>query len=214
MNPVDEQLLDLFDTPPRVACLPTAAGTEGDVMIDDWMQRGVDHFTSLGVEADGVRVWDRATANDPDLAAGVGAADFVYLSGGKPGYLMSTLAGSRTWDAITDVIGRGGLLAGCSAGAMIQGERFAGRPRAQRGFALWPGVQIIPHFDEIPSLVVSGMRRVVGSQLTVVGVNGNTALVKTNDGTYRVIGDGVTVWTRSDKAEFAAGELPTGLLAD
>ncbi|MEO1057687.1 MAG: Type 1 glutamine amidotransferase-like domain-containing protein, partial [Actinomycetota bacterium] len=123
MNEVDRQLIDLFDTPPRVACLPTAAGTEGDVMIDDWMQRGVDHFTSLGVEADGVRVWDDATANDPAFAERIAAADFVYLSGGKPGYLMSTLTGTRAWNAISDVIERGGLLAGCSAGAMIQGER-------------------------------------------------------------------------------------------
>ncbi|MEO1057508.1 MAG: hypothetical protein AAFY28_11395, partial [Actinomycetota bacterium] len=83
---------------------------------------------------------------------------------------------------------------------------------AQSGFALWPGVQIIPHFDEIPSLVVSGMRRVVGARLTVVGVNGNTALLKTNDGTCRVIGDRVTVWTATDKAEFGPGDLPDGLL--
>ncbi|MEM8620084.1 MAG: Type 1 glutamine amidotransferase-like domain-containing protein [Actinomycetota bacterium] len=211
MSDVDRQLIELFESPPRVVCLPTAAGQEGDAMIDDWMHRGVEHFAGLGVDADGARVWDRATANDPAFAERIAAADFVYLSGGKPGYLASTLDDTRAWTAITSVIGRGGLLAGCSAGAMVQGERFAGMPRPQRGFGLWPGVHVVPHFDEIPSLVVSGIRRAIGTKLTLIGVNGDTALVKLDDG-YRVLGKSVTVWSKSDKAEFGPGALPRGLL--
>ncbi|MFN3255332.1 MAG: helix-turn-helix domain-containing protein [Ilumatobacter sp.] len=65
MGDVDRQLIELFDTPPTVVCLPTAAGTEGDALIDSWMQRGVDHFTSLGGATTPVRVWDRDAANDP-----------------------------------------------------------------------------------------------------------------------------------------------------
>jgi peptidase E len=212
MTEVDRQLIELFETPPRVVCLPTAAGREGDVMIDDWAQRGVDHFAGLGVEADSVRVWDRASANDPVLAERIVDADFVYLSGGNPGYLHDTLDSTPAWDAILEVVGRGGLLAGCSAGAMIQGEAFTGLPRSHDGFGLWPGIHIIPHFNEIPSPIVSAMRVAVGRKRTLVGVNGNTALVNDN-GAYRVLGDEVTVWTPTHKTRFGPGELPSSALA-
>ena len=208
---VDRQLLALFDSPPKVVCLPTAAGREGDAMIDSWMRRGVEHFNELGAESVGVRVWDRATADDPDLAAEIATADFVYLSGGKPAYLHDALDGSLAWEAILTVVARGGLLAGCSAGAMVQGEVFAGMPRGHRGFGLWPAVTVVPHFDEIPSAAVSAMRLLVGKHHTLVGVNANTALVNLGD-TYRVIGDQVTVWTSTAKTEFGAGEIPRSAL--
>lgn len=211
MAPVDRQLLGLLGPAPRVVCLPTAAGREGDKKIDDWMHRGVDHFTSLGAEAEPVRVWDRASANDPALAAQVATADFVYLSGGKPSYLYDTLHGSLAWQSIVEVVERGGLLTGCSAGAMIQGDAFAGVPRSNPGFGLWPGVQIVPHFDEIPSAVVSAMRLAVGKNHTLVGVNANTALV--NDGSsYQVVGEQVTVWTSTDKTAYGPGVLPANAL--
>jgi len=211
MEAVDRELLALVPGQPKVVCIPAAAGTEGDAMIDDWMQRGVDHFRGLGVEAEGARVWDHASANDPTFAATIAAADLVYLSGGKPGYLHSVLESSLVWDAILDVTGRGGLLVGCSAGAMIQGEVFMGFTGRNDGFGLWPGVQVIPHFDEIPAPVAAAMRKAAGRGRTVIGVNGNTALVSA-DGTYRVIGHEVTVWSRAGKSVFGPGEVPAEVL--
>lgn len=120
------------------------------------------------------------------------ASDFVYLSGGRPNYLQATLRDSPAWQAITNAVERSGLLTGCSAGAMVQGERFAGLPRAPRGFGLWPGVHIVPHFDQIPSPIVALMRRLVGKNYALVGTDANAALANL-DGTYRVIGDQVTV---------------------
>jgi hypothetical protein len=94
---------------------------------------------------------------------------------------------------------------------MIQGDRFAGLPRPHRGFGLWPGVHVVPHFDEIPAALVAAMRRVVGKRYTLVGVNANTALLNI-DGTYRVVGDQVTVWTATDKTDYGPGDLPAGAL--
>ncbi len=211
MAPVDRDLLALLGPSPTVACVPTAAGKEGDEKIDDWMRRGVEHFTGLGCDARGVRVWDRASADSDDLAAAIEGADLVYLSGGSPSYLYDTLVSTRTWAAIERVVERGGLLAGCSAGAMIQGDRFAGGLRARSGFGLWPGVQVIPHFDEIPSAVVRSMRALVGRRHTVVGVDGDTALVRDGD-RYRVLGGTVTIWSATRRSTHAAGDLPAGLL--
>ena len=211
MQAVDSELLAMLPPEPKVVCVPAAAGTEGDAMIDSWMNRGVDHFRSLGVQADGARVWDRASANDPEIAAVIAAADLVYLSGGKPNYLHSVLNGSLAWNAILEVTDRGGLLVGCSAGAMIQGALFLGRSGRGEGLGLWPDVVVIPHFDEVPGPIAAGMRKAAGKGVTVVGVNRNTALVSSK-GTYRVVGEEVTIWSGAGKNVFGPGDVPADVL--
>jgi cyanophycinase-like exopeptidase len=206
--PLDRALIRRLAAPVRVVCLPTAAGTEGHARIDYWSRLGVEHFSSLGVEAEAVSVIDRASADDPALAAAVGEANFVYLSGGRPDYLHRTLHGSLVWQAILAVLERGGLLAGCSAGAMILGERYFAFPGWKQGFAFLRGATIIPHFDEIPQSMLRPMRQVAGKDLTILGIEGNTALVQTTEG-YEVLGSGgVTVWNRTGKTRYSAGPLP------
>jgi cyanophycinase len=99
---VDRELIRRLAAPMRVVCLPTAAGTEGHERIEYWSRLGVDHFTGLGVQAQALAVIDRASADDPALAAVVAQANFVYLSGGKPDYLHRTLDGSLVWKAISE----------------------------------------------------------------------------------------------------------------
>lgn len=206
MEPVDSELLRRVPQPVRVACLPTAAGTEGPAKIEFWSMSGVEHFTRLGVQVEAVPVIDRASANDPELASRVAQANFVYLSGGKPDYLYNTLTGSAVWDAIEAVINDGGLLAGCSAGAMIQGERF-GFTSSSPGFSLWPHITVLPHFDEIPGFMIKPLQW-LSHGLTIVGVEGNTALF--HDGrNYEVIGrGGVTIWNNHHKQRYMAGFIP------
>lgn len=179
ITPLDRWLLSRLPEPARVVCLPTAAGTEGDTRIAYWSDLGVEHFTQLGASAEALRVIDRASASSPDLAARVRAANFVYLSGGKPAYLYATLAGTPVWDAIREVLHRGGVVAGCSAGAMIFGERIPTSlfsSQWQTAFGLIPGAFIMPHFDELPRMMLQGMQLVAG-KLCVVGIEGSTALV-------------------------------------
>jgi len=213
MEPVDRQLLGRLGASPRVVCLPTAAGREGPERIGYWSRLGVDHFTRLGARAEAVPVIDRASANDPALAATIAAAEFVYLSGGKPDYLYRTLAGSRTWGAIRSVLANGGLLAGCSAGAMVLGEKFFGFPGWNAGFNLVPGVTVVPHFDEIPAAVIRSVRLLAGKDLALVGIEGNTALVQ-DGGQYEVLGaGGVTVWNETGRTRHTEGILPAEALA-
>jgi cyanophycinase len=213
MEPVDRELLARLGSSPRVVCLPTAAGREGPERIGYWSGLGVDHFTRLGARPEALPVIDRASADDPALAARIAAADFVYLSGGKPDYLHRTLAGSRAWEAILAVVARDGLLAGCSAGAMVLGEKFFGFPGWNDGFNLAPGLTIIPHFDEIPAAMTHSIRLLAGKQLIVAGIEGNTALVR-NGREYEVLGGGgVTLWSGAGKTRFTAGALPAAVLA-
>jgi|WetSurMetagenome_2_1015567.scaffolds.fasta_scaffold139420_2 cyanophycinase len=210
MEPVDRLLLQRLPSPARVVCLPTAAGTEGAERIGYWTRLAVNHFTRLGANVRSLPVINSASANDPALAGAVAEADFVYLSGGHPQYLHQTLNGSRAWTAIQSVLERGGLLAGCSAGAMVMGETLFGfPPRGRRsGFGLLPGAMVIPHFDEIPPWISTLLHVFSGRGLTTVGIEANTALFL-QDGKMEVIGSGaVTVWNRAGKKRHAQGSLP------
>jgi cyanophycinase len=207
IEPLDRELIRRLSQPARVVCLPTAAGTEGDERIHYWMQLGVDHFTRLGVEVEAVPVTDRASADDPSLAERIARANFVYLSGGKPDYLFKTLNGSQAWAAIQSVLDQGGLLAGCSAGAMIMGEKIYAFPGTRPGFNFIPGTLIIPHFDEFPSAMVHTARLTIDGKLTMLGIEGNTALVRQDD-SYEVLGaGGVTVWNHEKKVRYTEGPI-------
>jgi cyanophycinase-like exopeptidase len=129
MEPVDRALLQ--GRPPRAAFLPTAAALEGDARVAYWLDLGRRHYEQLGVEPVPVPVRDRQDAEDPAMAALVHDVGLVYLSGGDPHLLSSTLRGTAVWSAILEAWQGGAALAGCSAGAMAltAGAPWGLRPR-------------------------------------------------------------------------------------
>lgn len=211
MEAVDRELLRRLPAAPRVVCLPTAAGQEGPERIGYWSQLGVDHFTRLGARVEALPVIDRASAQNAELARTIAEANFVYLSGGKPDYLHQTLAGSLAWQAIQSVLAHGGVLAGCSAGAMIMGEKIAGLPFLKPGFNFLPGCIIMPHYDEISKNLRSLVHWLSGSALTVLGIEGYTALVVTGVQAEVLGSGGVTVWNRTGPTRYQQGHLPLSL---
>jgi cyanophycinase len=175
------------------------------------MQKGVDHFTRLGVAVTAVPVTNHDTAQNHAFASTIRQANFVYLSGGNPGYLHESLDNTPVWDAILSVHQRGGVVAGCSAGAMIMGERIAGPGGNRAGFNLLPGAIIMPHFDEFPGMVSRIMRMLTDRSLTMIGIDGRTALVVEN-GRFEVLGQKqVTFFTKNGTQKFSQGILPAGL---
>lgn len=207
MENVDRDLMDRLPGPPRVVCLPTAAGREGPGRIDYWSRLGVKHFSHLGAKVEALPIIDKASANDPKFAHSVDKANFIYLSGGKPDYLYETLKDSLVWASIIAVLEDGGLLAGCSAGAMIMGEEFYGFPGWKKGFNFLPGMTIIPHFDEIPETMLNSARDSAREDLKLLGIERNTALVRSGK-RFEVAGSGgVTVWENANKDRYTAGTL-------
>ena len=215
-RPVDEHLLGLLDTgarSPRVACLPTAAAKDGERVWRGWQERGVAHFSRLGADPVAVDVIDRDSADDESMVRDIAGADLVYLSGGKPTLLHQLLDGTAAWAAILGVLDRGGVLAGCSAGAMVQGSHIAGfrGGAGSEGFGLLPNTVVLPHFDEFPSLARDVVTRLIGRGRNVVGVDGATALVRHRD-RFRAVGRGsVTVWGPEGKGRFHDEALPDGV---
>src|SRR5947209_8099179 len=205
---VDKLLLERVGGRPRVVVLPTAAALDGPGVAERWAQMGVEHFSQLGAIVEPVMLLRRADADNSKIVAQIAAANFVYLSGGKPRYLLETLQGTAAWDAIVNVLAAGGLVAGCSAGAMVLGGEVFDFPQVWRtipALSLVPGIAVIPHFDEIPALMTKTMSRSKG-QVTVVGIDGSTALVKSN-AHWMVLGrGGVTVFTGKQKRRYLAGE--------
>jgi cyanophycinase len=192
MNNVDQQLLERLPEPARVVCLPTAAGTEGEDRLRNWMDLGESHFNSLGVRSvESLRVISREDAQNPELIRRVEAANFVYLSGGKPFHLLECLTGTPMLEAILDTLRAGGVVAGCSAGAMIFGERIPNRSfigGTLPGIGLLPGHFVIPHYDEVPFVLRFAIPHLVGS-LTMLGIEANTVLACSNN-TFSVLGSG------------------------
>jgi cyanophycinase len=195
MNVVDRQLLDRAGGP-NVVILPTASAPDGAGVPERWIRMGVDHFAQLGARPIGVLALDRAACDDPANADVVRNANLIYFSGGKPDYLHNALVNTKVWAAVLAVLAQGGVVAGCSAGAMIMGGyvpdfslRF-GVPfitRWQAAFALVPEAIVVPHYNEFPEIMVNLMfgRRPAGSFL--IGVDAHSALVGLN-GTWQVMG--------------------------
>jgi cyanophycinase len=206
MEVVDRALLERLGGSPRVVCLPTAAGREGPERVAYWSDLGVSHFSKLGAQVESLPVLSRTDAQEGALARRVAGANLVYLSGGRPDYLLATLRDSLVWEAILDVLGRGGLLAGCSAGAMVQGEWIPGFPGWQRAFNLLPGAVVVPHYDEVPSWLGRGLRLWIGRRGRMLGIPGYTALLVDGD-TCRVLGGGpVLLCGRNGRRSYAGGE--------
>ena len=218
MEEVDRHLLDslkLNGRKPRVACLPTAAGREGDGSVNRWLNMGVAHFEKIGAEVYPLRIIDRESADDTQWESTLENADLIYFSGGDPGYLHETMDGSRAWFAATRAWERGAIYAGCSAGAMILAKQM---PRfrlgqTQTGFGIVPAQFILPHFDAMP-IVFKPLTLALRTQLKdgqrMIGVDEDTALVGTLGGEWKVMGQSkVHIFTRSSEQVYENGQTLT-----
>jgi cyanophycinase-like exopeptidase len=207
MLETERQLLE--GRPPRYVQVPTAAAPEGEESLQRWVGLGREQAARLGVEAVPVVARDRAEADSPELAARVAGAGLVYLSGGNPPYLASSLRGTALWRAIHDAWQGGAALAGCSAGAMALATQVPDIRRPDETVVPGLGVvdlRVIPHFDRI----TGWMPDVVERYLTggpVVGIDEDTAMVRFDD--EWVVHGRQSVWviTGSGRSEHRAGEI-------
>ena len=199
---------------PRVAILPTAAFPDGVDVFMRWAAMGVSHFGELGAEVEPVLVRDRAGADDPAAVQAIGEADLVYLSGGRPSYLMEVLDGSGVGRAIAEAHARGAILAGCSAGAMVLARhafdfrvRLVPWPlRWRHGLGLVPDASVVPHYDAWPEPLTALIALQAPRGSLVLGIDEGTALVG-RDGAWQVHGPSrVTVWRGHRRDRYRDGE--------
>lgn len=216
MEDVDRHLLGsltLNGRQPRVVCLPTAAGREGDDSVNRWSNMGLQHFRKLGADVTALRIIDRDSANREDFASVLENADLIYFSGGNPAYLYETMNDSRAWNAAQRAWARGAVYAGCSAGAMILSHRMPSFRimGTQQGFGIVPAEFIVPHFDAIPAVwkpMLSLLQKQLKDGQRLIGIDEDTALIGTLHGEWRVMGSSnAHIFTKDGKTTYRAGDL-------
>lgn len=215
MEGVDRHLLaslNLNGRRPRVVCLPTAAGQEGDESVNRWSRMGVEHFQKLGADVMTLRIIDKTSANDEQFVPLLENSNLIYFSGGNPNYLRETMNGSRVWSAMQKAWSNGAVYAGCSAGAMILAKRI---PSFRlfgtiEGFGIVPAQFVIPHFDAIPAMfkpLTFALTRQLKDGELMIGVDEDTALVGTLGGEWKVMGRGrVHAFTNEGERIYESGQ--------
>ena len=129
---------------------------------------------------------DRQTADSEAFVSPLRAANAVWISGGNAGRLADAYVGTRVVAELKAVIGRGGIVAGESAGAIIQGSYIVrGNPSKpvlmvdghSTRFALLENVAVNPHRSSAKreNELVSVIDRY--PQLLGIGIDDDTGLV-------------------------------------
>jgi len=131
--------------------IPTAGAEPGIVEID---RAGV-FSRDLGLNVTYLNARTRQQANSKDFVAPLSTANAVVFDGGRQWRLADRYAGTLTQREIRAVLDRGGLVAGSSAGAAIQGSFLVrGSPKStlivdapdhEVGFGYISNAAIDPH---------------------------------------------------------------------
>lgn len=205
MEPVDRYLIERIGEPARVGCIAAASAPDGTATYDRWGQMGLEHFGErLGAQAEVIPLSSHEDAMDESIADQIRSCNFIYLSGGKPNYLASTLMNSPAYDALVAVMDAGGVVAGCSAGAMVWGA--IAMPGAQ-GFEVLPERAVVmPHYDEFGGFMHRMMKGVGANGKPMLGIDGATALIWDASGFHVKGMGGVTVWNSDGKRRFTDGQ--------
>jgi len=184
--------------------IPTASedpDTSGIKKI--WREKGVKHISVL-------HTIDTKTANSNDFTAPLREAKAVWFDGGRQWRLVDSYKETKTEKLLWDVLERGGVIGGSSAGATIQGSYLARGDTKnnqimmgdhEEGFGFLSNVAIDQHvlarnrhFDMFD--ILKNRPGLLG-----ISIDENTAIIVHNDTlevlgkSYVIIYDG-TFWSR------------------
>ncbi len=177
----------------RMVVIPTASvvadSPDLDSHMDVWRQRRPASFSVLHTRS-------RETADRPDFSQALLEATAVWFIGGDQSHLTSAYLGTLVEQRLKELLDRGGVIGGTSAGAaimsrtMISGTRDQQRtqPVLDTGFGFLPGCVVDQHFvkrNREPRLRNALLARPghVG-----IGIDEGTALVVSGR-SVRIVGD-------------------------
>ena len=206
--------------------IPTAAGQESAERLNFWKTLGGEQADRLNTQQIFLPIYTREDAMNQDFANQIKDAGLIYLSGGDPGYLASTLIDTPIWSAIELAWKSGSSLAGCSAGAMAMGKHvpnfFRPKEEGTDGFGLIGEIRTIPHYNKFFGWIPDAAARkllIAPLGTTVIGIDESTALVtglsddpdvSFENNSWRVHGEGHVHLLRGEgdhAHKFAHGEV-------
>ena len=170
---------------PTYIQIPTAAGKESSDRLDYWKQLGAAQAQRIGVNPIHLPIYSREDAFNQEYVDAINNSALMYMSGGDPHHLATTLIDTPLWSAILSNWASGASLAGCSAGAMVLSSqipnfRLTKNPPTQ-GLNLLPNIRVIPHFNKFFRWIPESAAKVllhVPSDAILIGVDEMTAIVK------------------------------------
>jgi cyanophycinase len=196
----------------EVVVLPTAAAYEHPDRVGE---RAAAYFEALGASVRVLDVLHRGEAEDPDIAAVVRKAKFVYLADGSPLHLRSVLKDSALFEALLAAYHGGAVLAASGAGATLLCDPMVD----PRGGAYTVGLGVVKNLAVFPyhGTAAGHLRErsidLLAPTAVLAGIDEETALVL-RDGTWTVAGAGnVTIYTGGTTSVYAAGDTVAGLPA-
>ncbi|NNE99685.1 MAG: cyanophycinase [Pyrinomonadaceae bacterium] len=116
-----KRFIDLAGGPNApIIVIPTALGAEtyGERSLAFLKRRGAKNVSILHTN-------DRDMANDDDFVAPLKTAKAVWFGGGRQWRLVDAYKGTKTEKMFWEILARGGVIGGSSAGATIQGSYLA-----------------------------------------------------------------------------------------
>lgn len=168
---------------PAVLLLPLAT-SEPDVSGP----RTEERFRQCGATRVDWKHFRREDANDSEIASAIRAAHLVFFPGGDQKRILAALRGTDAERALHDVLGKGGVVGGTSAGCEVLGDlsltgnartdlAVAGATEVEPGLGCVPGVVFDQHF-----LRRSRFLRLLSATLEApkkigIGVDESTAVV-------------------------------------
>jgi cyanophycinase len=194
----------------EVLVLPTAAAFEHPERVGE---RAAAYFAELGGTVRALPVLHRTEAEDPEIAATVRKAKFVYLADGSPLHLRSVLKESALFDALLASYRAGGVLAASGAGATLLCDPMVD----PRGGAYTVGLGVVKNLAVFPyhGTAAGHLRErsidLLPRHAVLAGIDEETALVKDADG-WSVAGAGVvTLYAAGGTTTYRAGDALEGL---
>jgi cyanophycinase len=155
---------------------------------------------------------DRTKADSAEFVAPLKQATFVFIDGGRQWRLADAYLGTRTERELQNVLKRGGVIAGSSAGASILASYLVrGDPSGpeimmakghEQGFGFLPNSAIDQHVSERHrehdlEAVVAAHPEVLG-----IGIDPNTIIVVQED-QFEVIGTGKVTITEAGHQQYS-----------
>ncbi len=198
-----ERFIELAGGPnAKIIVVPTAGGNRrenGDLIpyvdstvLKAWRARGLTNVHMLHTH-------DPKVADTKELAAVLRDAKAVWFNGGRQWNIVDSYANTRTYAAFHDVLARGGVIGGSSAGATIQGSyltrgaiagaqiMMAPEPEHQSGFNFLRRSAIDQHINTRNRW--NDLQEIMAKfpDLLGIGLSEGTAIVVTGD-QFEVIG--------------------------
>jgi len=141
----------------------------------------------------------------------------VWFTGGRQWRLVDAYLDTNIEELFHDVLRRGGVIGGTSAGATIQGEYLVrGNPLGnsevvaegyERGFGFLPGVAIDQHFTQRERLDDMALLKKAHPEMIGLGVDESTALIVRGT-TMEVVGEHhVTVFDKQPTASAESADF-------